>query len=76
VTLEGQPLQTGGIQMTSSRVTLGPASAPRSYRGRVLSLTGNRIVATVTGPGNRTLRLEMNVAIDAAQNVSGTIAAK
>ena len=76
VTLEGPPLQGGGVQMTSSRVTLGPRSSPSSYHGRVLALKGNRIVATVTGPDNRSLRVDVNLTIDAAQNVSGTIAAK
>jgi methionine sulfoxide reductase heme-binding subunit len=76
VNLEGQPLRDGGIQMTHSRVTLGPRSSPRSYRGRVLALQGNRIVATVAGPGNSSLRVAMSVAIDAGDNVSGTIAAQ
>jgi sulfoxide reductase heme-binding subunit YedZ len=76
VNLEGRPLQGGGIQMSRSRVTLGPRSSPRSYRGRVVALNGNRIVATVTGPANRALRADMSVAIDATQSVSGTISAR
>jgi sulfoxide reductase heme-binding subunit YedZ len=76
VNLKGRPLQGGGLYMTRSYVTLGPRSSPRSYRGRVMALQGNRIVATVTGPGSRSLRVGMRVAIDAAQNVSGTITAK
>ena len=76
VNLRGRPLQGGGIYMTSSNVTLGPRSSPRSYRGRVVALQGNRIQATVTGPGSRSLRADMSVAIDAAQNVSGTIAVR
>ena len=64
VLLEGQPLEGGGIQMSRSRVTLGPRSNPTSYRGRVRQLEGNRIVATVAGPGNRALRVGMTVAVD------------
>jgi hypothetical protein len=76
VNLEGQPLQDGGIEMSRSRVTLGPRSSPKSYRGRVLALEGDRIVATVKGPANRGLRVGMSVVIDATQSVSGTIAAR
>ena len=76
VILRGRPLPGGGIYMTRSNVTLGPRSSPRSYRGRVVALQGNRIGATVTGPGSRSLRVDMSVAIDVAQNVSGTIAVR
>jgi hypothetical protein len=76
VILEGEALQDGGIEMRSSRVTLGPRSSPTSYRGRVRQLEGNRIVATVTGPANRVLRVGLNVAVGGEQTVSGTIAAR
>jgi sulfoxide reductase heme-binding subunit YedZ len=76
VNLEGQPLEGGGIRMSGSRVTLGPRSSPRSYQGQVLALEGDRIVATVTGSANRSLRVTMSLAIDATQGVSGTIAAR
>jgi hypothetical protein len=75
VLLEGRALQDGGIQMSRSRVTLGPPSDPTSYRGRVRQLEGNRIVATVTGPANRALRVGMTVVVDAEQSISGTISA-
>ena len=76
VLLEGQPLEGGGIEMSHSRVTLGPRSNPTSYRGRVRQLEGNRIVATVTGPGNRALRVGMSVVVDSQESISGTIAAR
>ena len=61
--------------MSRSSVTLGPRSSPTSYRGRVRQLEGNRIIATLSGPANRTLRVAMTVTIDGEQHVSGTIAA-
>jgi methionine sulfoxide reductase heme-binding subunit len=76
VLLKGQALPGGGIQMTASRVTLGTASRSGLYRGRVLGLRGNRIVAGVTGPGNRSLRITIDVAIGQDSSLSGTIAAR
>jgi sulfoxide reductase heme-binding subunit YedZ len=75
VLLEGRALQDGGIQMSRSRVTLGPRSDPTSYRGRVRQLDGNRIVASVMGPDSRALRVDMSVVVDQSDSVSGTIAA-
>ena len=76
VLLQGQPLEGGGIQMTASRVTLGTGSHPRAYRGRVTALHGNRIVAAVTGPGHRALRVGIDVAIAQDSSLSGTITAR
>lgn len=76
VLLEGHALPGGGIQMTASRVRLGTGSRPSAYRGRVVALNGNRIVADVTGPGNRALRVGVNVAIAQDSSLSGTIAAR
>jgi hypothetical protein len=75
VLLEGRALEDGGIQMSRSRVTLGPRSKPASYSGRVLQLEGNRIVASVTEPGRRPLRVAMSVVVDPQDSISGTIAA-
>jgi sulfoxide reductase heme-binding subunit YedZ len=76
VLLEGEPLSGGGIQMKAGRVTLGTTSSPALYRGSVQGLSGNRIVADVTGPGNRSLRVDINVAIGQDSSLSGTIAAR
>jgi methionine sulfoxide reductase heme-binding subunit len=75
VLLEGRALEDGGIQMSRSRVTLGPRSNPASYRGRVRELQGNRIVASVMGPGQRPLRVAMSVVVDPEDSISGTIVA-
>jgi methionine sulfoxide reductase heme-binding subunit len=76
VLLEGQGLPAGGIQMTSSRVTLGTDSRPSAYRGKVLSLNGNRIVASVGGPGGRSMHLDLTVTTAQDSSLSGTIAAR
>jgi hypothetical protein len=76
VLLEGEALPGGGIQMKAGRVTLGTNSSPALYRGSVVGLRGNRIVAGVTGPGNRSLRVDIDVSIGQDSSLSGTIAAR
>jgi sulfoxide reductase heme-binding subunit YedZ len=76
VLLEGQALSGGGIRMSAGRVTLGTTSDRGLYRGRVLALRGNRIIADVSGSGNRTLRIDIDLAIGQDSSLSGTIAAR
>jgi hypothetical protein len=77
VRLEGQSLPEGGVRMTQSEVTLGPASRPTSYRGRVLALQGDRLLAAVGDDAGRRLRLGMVLSLDsAAHSVAGTISAR
>ena len=43
VTLRGPALENGGIQMTSSSVTLGPSAQPDQYQGQVSGLSGTQL---------------------------------
>ena len=47
IRIEGPPIGGGGVQMTTSRVTLGPLSNPDQYHGHVTALQGTNIEATV-----------------------------
>jgi sulfoxide reductase heme-binding subunit YedZ len=77
VRLEGEPLPGGGVRMTHSEVTLGPSSRPTSYRGHVLALQGNRLLAAVSDSAGRRLRVGMVLSLDsAAHSVAGTISAR
>jgi hypothetical protein len=64
ITLEGQPADGGGIQMTSSQVTLGTASDPTEYRGRVTGLDGTTIQAELRAPGNNAVTVVAQVQSD------------
>jgi hypothetical protein len=67
------PAVTGGVEMTASQVALGPPAAPTRYTGRVVSLNGAAMQATVSGAGQR-----LSLAIQLAQSgtsVTGTLAA-
>jgi len=74
VIIEGQPLSGGGVSMTHSQVTIGSKSKPAAYRGSVLSLSGQNVLATVTDAAGHALRLDLGLVIDSAnQGVSGQI---
>jgi hypothetical protein len=57
IRIEGIPVGTGGVQMTGSRVTLGPSSNPDRYAGRITGLEGTNIAATVADGAGSTLSL-------------------
>lgn len=67
------PAVPGGVEMTGSRVSLGPPVAPTRYTGRLVSLNGTAMQAVVSGAGQR-----LALAIDLAQSgtaVTGTLVA-
>ncbi|MDX6411952.1 MAG: methionine sulfoxide reductase heme-binding subunit, partial [Gaiellaceae bacterium] len=68
--LWGQPLAGGGVSMSASSVRFGPTSAPSEYVGRIVSLSGQRLTASLRDASGRSLTLELNLQIDAA---SGTV---
>ena len=47
IRIDGLPIDGGGVQMTSSGVSLGTPSDPRHYYGKVTGLNGTDIQATV-----------------------------
>jgi ferric reductase like protein len=69
------PAVQGGVTMTASSVTLGPASAPARYTGHVVVLEGSVIQATVSGAGQR-LSLAIDLTSQTSTAVSGTMTAQ
>jgi hypothetical protein len=75
IEIEGHPVAEGGVSLSGSRVTLGSATAPAAYRGQILALNGNRMVANVTNGERQQLLLRVSLGIEAgAGTVSGTLA--
>lgn len=72
--LRGQPLSGGGLQMTSSSVTLGTQSNPSQYRGQVTSLNGTNVAARLTDSGGHHLNVvaQLQLNPDGAR-ASGTV---
>jgi hypothetical protein len=74
--LQGQRLDGGGLQMTSSTVTLGTASDPGLYRGTVTSLQGTNISATVRDSNGHALNLAVALQISPGSGTAtGTVQA-
>jgi hypothetical protein len=72
--LQGQPLDGGGLEMTSSSVTLGPKSAPSQYRGQVTSLNGTDIAARVGDGNGNQLTVAAHLQISAGSgSAAGTV---
>ena len=71
IRIVGQPLSGGGVTMQDSHVTLGPLSDPGLYAGRVISLSGSEVVATLARSDGRALQLRARLNID-SQSASVT----
>jgi Ferric reductase like transmembrane component len=57
IRLRGTPVGGGGVQMTSSRVTLGPSGNPDQYSGHVTALQGTDIAAVVSDSAGSALSI-------------------
>ncbi len=74
VTLRGVPLEGGGVEMTASGVSFGPRQAPRAYSGRVVSLEGSRLEASVSDGSGHALDLTVMLRFHtASRTLTGSI---
>jgi hypothetical protein len=74
VTLRGVPLEGGGIQLTDSSVTFGSQGAPQAYSGRIVSLNGSELVASVSDASRNSLQLQINLQLDqSSRTFSGSL---
>ena len=74
--IQGKAITGGGVQMSGSRVTLGPPSNPGQYRGQISGLAGTTIAAHVTDGRHATLSLVAHLQISLGPGAaSGTVTA-
>jgi sulfoxide reductase heme-binding subunit YedZ len=74
--LWGQPLEQGGVSMSASSVRFGPTSQPSEYTGSIVSLSGQRIVASLQDASGKPLTLALDLRINSASGtVSGNVRA-
>ena len=74
--LYGERLPDGGVRLTSSVVSLGPASQPSELTGRVVDLSGTHVVAAMTEPSGRQLQVAVDLQVDSSRRfVSGVVQA-
>lgn len=71
VRLAGQPLEGGGVSMTSSAVSLEHGA---TYQGRIQSLAGSTLEALVGTPDGRALRLRLRLSLNGG-TATGDVAA-
>jgi len=65
IRLQGRP-DGAGVRLSSGTVSVGPAGAAASYRGPVVRLDGDRLVAELHGPGGSAARASITLAIRGA----------
>ena len=76
IVLQGKSLSGGGVQMTSSKVTLTGSNPPATYTGTVRSLRDGVMVVVVSSGSNATMTLTTDLQIDdSAGTAKGTVAA-
>jgi sulfoxide reductase heme-binding subunit YedZ len=74
IRIVGQPLQGGGVAMSQSTVTMGPPGQPTLYTGRLTSLQGTHLTASVSGAAGAEVSLQIDVSIDqATETVGGSL---
>lgn len=73
VELRGQA-SGGGVSLASSSVTFGPTGDPGAYRGSVVQLLGDQLLATVADPAGGQIQLGLSLQIDpSTASVQGTM---
>lgn len=76
IQIQGRPLPGGGVSMTASEVSIGPPGQPLLYQGRLLSLQGTRLLASVSN-GKDQARLDVRLSIDpTTHRLSGNLTAQ
>ena len=75
IDLFGDPLEGGGVLMTASRVTFGPAAAPRAYGGHIVALDGSRIAIALQTASGTGMDIAVSLRIDGS-SVSGVLRAE
>ena len=76
IRIDGQPLGGGGVEMTSSRVTLGTPSDPSQYAGLVTALEGTNIQARVRSTRGSLVLLAQLQINPSSGAVTGALAAQ
>ena len=77
IRIVGKPIAGGGVEMTSSRVTLGPASTPDLYRGRITALQGTDLKSVMSDASGTAITLAAQLKIDPGRgSATGAVSAR
>jgi sulfoxide reductase heme-binding subunit YedZ len=69
VRLGGAPIPGGGLSLAGSQVDLIADGIPSVLQGRIVSLSGEHLIAQVLSSGGPALRLDMRLHVDTKTNV-------
>jgi hypothetical protein len=69
IRLQGEPIAGGGVSMTASGASYGPAALPDAYVGTIVGLQGTRILLSLTGQSSR-LSLQVDLQLGPATGVA------
>ena len=73
IRLQGEPMTGGGVSMTASGASYGPAAFPKAYVGKIVGLDGTRIQLSLNGQTSR-LSLIVDLQLDPATGTAtGTV---
>jgi sulfoxide reductase heme-binding subunit YedZ len=73
IRLQGEPIVGGGVSMTASGASYGPATFPDAYVGKVVALQGTRISLSLNGQASK-LSLTVDLQVNSASGtVTGTV---
>ena len=73
IRLQGEPIEGGGVAMTASGASYGPAAFPNAYVGKIVGLQGTRILLSLNGQTSR-LSLHVDLRLDPATGTAtGTV---
>ena len=72
IIITGQADGNGGVTMSGSQVTFGPAASPRRYTGQLVSLNGTRMTARVRDSAGQSLQLAIGLQPN-GNSVTGTL---
>jgi sulfoxide reductase heme-binding subunit YedZ len=69
----GEEQPGGGVQMSSSTVSMGSVADPQLFTGAITSLEGTEIGARVTSADGQVLALAVSLQIDGGGSATGTV---
>ena len=72
IVITGQADGNGGVTMSASQVTFGPAAVPRQYTGQLVSLNGTSMSARVRDSAGQSLLLAITLQPNGS-SVTGTL---
>jgi hypothetical protein len=72
IIITGQADNNGGVTMSGSQVTFGPAASPQQYTGQLVSLTGTSMTAQVRDSAGQRLQLAIGLQPN-GNSVTGTL---